>query len=83
MRLKRFVHEYTKTRPFFADLSLRVIAPTLLCTVIGQLREAMIDSIYLFDYWLTCTPEAAPSARIVFIRDHVIEHPLDCLVNNE
>ncbi len=47
MRLKRFVYEYTKNTPLFDDLSLRVIAPNILCTVIGQLREA-IDSIYPF-----------------------------------
>ena len=47
MRLKRFVYEYTKNTPLFDDLSLRVIAPNILCTVIGQLREA-IDSIYSF-----------------------------------
>ena len=35
-------------KSFSADLSLRVIAPNLLCTVIGQLRDVMVDSTYLF-----------------------------------
>ena len=61
IRLKRFVRKYTKNTPLFADLSLRFIASNLLCTVIGQLREIMVDTIYLFRLLGKITPETTPA----------------------
>ena len=44
--IKRFVHEYTKNTPLYCWPLSSCYCPEII--VIGQLREAMVDSIYRF-----------------------------------